>query len=247
MKGRIAVITGAGNEVGRAIAARFAKAGATLVLVDANRQKLDALVGALGTDVKASVVALDPTDEQTVVEAVARVVEVHGWVDVLVNNIECRDGVGLGEGTLENWQHSLQQNLLPLISFSLQVIPVMKQKGYGRIVNVGSLDYLGSAGQSNYSAAKSAVFGMTRALALELAKEGITVNQVLKGDIDGADNELCCEAKQKTAAQIPVQRLGKPDEVAHAVAYLAADSSGYITGQNLIVCGGKSVYSSMSA
>jgi 3-oxoacyl-[acyl-carrier protein] reductase/2-[hydroxy(phenyl)methyl]-succinyl-CoA dehydrogenase BbsC subunit len=247
MKGKIAVITGAGSEVGRAIAARFAENGATLVLVDSDRHKLDAVVGTLGAGVRTEVVTLDASDEHAVRFAVRRVVEGFGGIDILVNNVDCRDGVGLAEATVENWQRSLQQNLLPVVSFSLQVIPVMKQKKYGRIVTVGSLDYLGSAGQANYSAAKSALFGLTRSLALELAKNGITVNQVLKGDIAGEAGELSPEEEQKKVAQIPVQRLGKPEEVAHVVSYLAADTSGYVTGQNLIVCGGKSVYSSMSA
>jgi 3-oxoacyl-[acyl-carrier protein] reductase/2-[hydroxy(phenyl)methyl]-succinyl-CoA dehydrogenase BbsC subunit len=248
MKGKVALIAGAANDVGRAISARFARNGAKLVLVDADVQKLSALASTIGEEgIRAEVMAINLTDANAVRYAVKRIVDTLGTIDILVNNIDCRDGVALAEGSLDSWQHSFQENLVPVIALSLGVIPVMKQRQYGRIVSVGSLDYLGTAGQSNYSAAKSALFGLTRAFALELAREGITVNQVLKGDIKTAETPLSAEAEEKGGAQLPVQRLGRPDDISYAVAYLASDTSRYVTGQNLIVCGGKSIYSSMSA
>jgi len=248
MKNKIALIAGAANEIGQAISIKFAKNGAKLILVDSDSQGLDAV--ALGSDVAGALlekVSLDPTDSNSVKAAVAKILEKHGAVDILINNFDHKDGLPISEGTLANWEVSLKENLTPVISFCLNVIPEMQKRQYGRIVTVGSLDYLGVQNRSNYSTAKSALFGLTRSFALETAKDGITVNQVIKGDIKSQADDLSPEAEAKAAGAMPVQRLGKPEDVAFAVAYLAADSSKYVTGQNLIVCGGKSIYSSMSA
>ncbi len=248
MKNKIALIAGAANEIGQAISIKFAKNGAKLILVDSDSQGLDAV--ALGSDVAGALlekVSLDPTDSNSVKAAVAKILEKHGAVDILINNFDHKDGLPISEGTLANWEVSLKENLTPVISFCLNVIPEMQKRQYGRIVTVGSLDYLGVQNRSNYSTAKSALFGLTRSFALETAKDGITVNQVIKGDIKSQADDLSPEAEAKAAGSMPVQRLGKPEDVAFAVAYLAADSSKYVTGQNLIVCGGKSIYSSMSA
>jgi 3-oxoacyl-[acyl-carrier protein] reductase/2-[hydroxy(phenyl)methyl]-succinyl-CoA dehydrogenase BbsC subunit len=248
MKNKIALIAGAANEIGQAISIKFAKNGAKLILVDSNSQGLDAL--ALISDVAGALldkVSFDPTDSNSVKAAVAKILEKHGAVDILINNFDHKDGIPISEGSLINWESSLKENLTPVISFCLNVIPEMQKRKYGRIVTVGSLDYLGVQNRSNYSTAKSALFGLTRSFALETAKDGITVNQVIKGDIKLHADDLSAEAEAKAAGVMPVQRLGKPEDVAFAVAYLAADSSKYVTGQNLIVCGGKSIYSSMSA
>jgi len=248
MKNKIALIAGAANEVGQAISIKFAKSGAKLILVDSDSQGLDAL--ALGKDVAGALlekVSLDPADSNSVKANITKILEKHGAIDILVNNFDHKDGLPISEGTLTNWESSLKENLTPVISFCLNVIPAMQKNKYGRIVTVGSLDYLGVKNRSNYSAAKSALFGMTRSFALETAKDGITVNQVIKGDIKSNIDDLSAEAEAKIAGVMPVQRLGKPEDIAFAVAYLAADSSRYVTGQNLIVCGGKSIYSSMSA
>jgi 3-oxoacyl-[acyl-carrier protein] reductase/2-[hydroxy(phenyl)methyl]-succinyl-CoA dehydrogenase BbsC subunit len=248
MKNKIALIAGAANEVGRAISLKFARGGAKLVLVDSDSKSLDAL--ALDKEIAGALldkVSLDPTDSNSVKAAVAKILEKHGTVDILINNFDHKDGLPISEGTLANWESSLKENLTPVVSFCLNVLPAMRKNNYGRIVTVGSLDYLGAKNQSNYSTAKSALFGMTRSFALETAKDGITVNQIIKGDIKSGADGLSAEDEAKAAGAMPVQRLGKPEDVAFAVAYLAADSSRYVTGQNLIVCGGKSIYSSMSA
>lgn len=248
MKDRTALIVGAANDVGRAISIKFAKSGAKVVLIDSDLKKLNELaqmVEAAGS--RAEVVALDPADSGAVKASVDTVCNKFGSIDILVNNIDHRDGVPISEGTLFSWVNSLNENITPVVSFCLNVIPGMRKKQYGRIINVGSLEYLGTPNQSNYCTSKSAIFGLTRSLALELAKEGITVNQVIKGDIKTSADEMSADAEEKAAAQLPVQRLGQPEDIAYAVAYFAADSSRYVTGQNLIVCGGKSIYSSMSA
>lgn len=248
MKDRTALIVGAANEIGRAISVRFASLGAKLVLIDTDRQKLDEVapkVAAAGAE--AECIAVDCTNANAVKSTVDSVVKKYGAIDILVNNIDRRDGVAITESSVELWERSLKENITPLVSFSLNVIPVMKNGKYGRIVNIGDLDYLGTPNRSNYCAAKSAIFGLTRSFALELAKNGITVNQILKGDLKTADQPLSIEAEEQGASRLPVQRLGKPEDIAYAAAYFASGVSNYVTGQNLIVCGGKSIYSSMSA
>jgi 3-oxoacyl-[acyl-carrier protein] reductase/2-[hydroxy(phenyl)methyl]-succinyl-CoA dehydrogenase BbsC subunit len=248
MKNKIALIAGAANEVGRAISIKCARSGAKLILVDSDSQGLDAL--AFDKDVAGALLeklTLDPADSNSVKAAITTIVGKHGTIDILVNNFDHKDGLPISEGTLTNWETSLKENLTPVVSFCLNVIPAMQKNKYGRIVTVGSLDYLGARNQANYSTAKSALFGMTRSFALETAQDGITVNQVIKGDIKSAADGMSVEEETKAAGVMPVQRLGKPEDIAFAVAYLAADASRYVTGQNLIVCGGKSIYSSMSA
>jgi 3-oxoacyl-[acyl-carrier protein] reductase/2-[hydroxy(phenyl)methyl]-succinyl-CoA dehydrogenase BbsC subunit len=248
MKDRTALIVGAANDIGQAISIRFAGLGAKLVLIDADRGKLDevaARVAKAGSEVE--IIAVDCANSSAVKIAVDAVAKKYGSIEILVNNIDHKDGVPISESTIETWERSLKDNITPLVSFCLNVIPVMRKRNYGRIVNVGSLDYLGTPNQSNYCASKSAIFGLTRSFALELAKDGITVNQILKGDLKTTENALSPEVEEQSAARLPVQRLGKPDDIAYAAAYFAAGTSGYVTGQNLIVCGGKSIYSSMSA
>ncbi len=120
----------------------------------------------------------------------------------------------------------------------------MRKQGYGRIVNIGSIEYLGLPQTSVYSAAKSSMLGFTRSLSLETAKDKITVNWVVKGTI--RQSGISQEEEEKIAAKIPVQRLGTPEDVAGAVCFFAADTSKFITGQTFFVCGGKSLYFSMS-
>ncbi len=146
--------------------------------------------------------------------------------------------------TYDDWNKSFQANLDPLFLFCSDVIPRMRDKKYGRVINIGNIDYLGQKGMSNYSAVKSAIFGFTRSLALEVGKEKITVNAVIKGDVSNPN--LSEEASEKLAGSIPVKKLGTPEDVAYAVAYFASDTSKYVTGQTLFVCGGKSIHSSMS-
>ena len=247
MQDRVALIVGATNDVGQTISLKLAGCGAQVVLIDSDRKNLDELATKVeAAGLKPEIVTLDPEDSNAVKAAVDTVLKKFNTIDILVNNIDHKDGVALSEGTLDTWAKSLNNNVIPVVSFCLNVIPFMRENKYGRIVNVGSLEYLGSSDHANYSTAKSAIFGLTRSLALELAKEGITVNQVIKGDIKTSDNEMSEDVEGKIAAQTPVQRLGQPDDIAYAVAFLAGDSCGYVTGQNLIVCGGKSVYSSMS-
>lgn len=247
MKDKTAVIVGAADDIGEAIGSKFARSGAKVVLVDSNQEKLNGIAGKVeAAGFKPEVVVLDPKDSAAVKTAIGNVAKKYNTIDILVNNIDHNDGVPLAESTLDTWSNSFNNNVISLVTFSLNVIPLMRKGKYGRIVYIGSSKYLGVANQSNYCTAKSAVFGMTRSLAVELARDGITVNQVLKGNIKTSDQGISPEAEAKASSRLPVQRLGLPEDVAHAVAYFASGRSQYVTGQNLFVCGGESIYSSMS-
>lgn len=247
MKEKTALIVGAADDVGSAISMKFAASGAKVVLVDSDRKNLADLAAKLeAAGSKPEVVVLDPQDPAAVKSAIDAVVKKFDSIDIMVSNIDHNNGLPVSESTLDSWSNSLKNNITPLITFSLNVIPVMKEKKYGRIVYVGSLDYLGKANKSNYCTAKSAVFGMTRSLALELAKDGITVNQILKGDIKTSQDQMPEDVEAKAASRLPVQRRGRPEDIAYVAAYFASEKSKYVTGQNLFVCGGESIYSSMS-
>ena len=169
-----------------------------------------------------------------------------GSIDILINAVDYINCKPILETSIDDWDSSLNNNLDPMFLFTKCVIPKMQAKKYGRIVNISDFNYLGMPGTSNYAAAKSGIFGFTRALALELAKDGITVNTVIKGDINLERKELSEEELQKATAAIPVKKLGTPEDVAYAVSYFVSDTSSYTTGQMFFVCGGKSIYASMS-
>ena len=158
MKDRTALIVGAADGVGQAISMKLAMGGATTVLIDTDPAVLAELAGQVAqAGGKAVVMALDPTDAEAVKAAVADLYTRFGSLDILVNNVDHRDGVPISEGTLESWQDSLKQNLNPIVSFCLSVVPEMRKNRYGRIVNVGSIDYLGTPHQANYCTSKSAI------------------------------------------------------------------------------------------
>ncbi|MFZ3046672.1 MAG: SDR family oxidoreductase [Desulfatirhabdiaceae bacterium] len=244
VKERVALISGINDEIGRAIAVRFAKKGAKVVVMGDNQKNLDALTSdnmALGGNIEKVVV--DSNNSKEIHRAVGGVLDRFGRIDILVNNADNSSACGICNMTDDNWHQSMD-NLDPMFFLCREVIPVMQEKKYGRVININDLDYIGWPGKANYSAAKSAIFGFTRSIALEVAKDNITVNCVVKGDIRSAD--MTDEDVEKAAARLPVKKLGTPEDVAMAVGFFASDTSPYTTGQTLFVCGGKSMYFSMS-
>jgi NAD(P)-dependent dehydrogenase (short-subunit alcohol dehydrogenase family) len=188
---------------------------------------------------------LDPTEASEVNNAVEQAQSEFGRLDILINNID--EGIhhqisGLG---LESWHKALYINLDPVVLFCREAIPRMRQQHHGRVINILSLNYLGLPETAYYAASKSGIFGFSRALALESAKYDITVNCVVKGDIQ--DREIAEEEEiSQIASGIPCKRMGRPEDIARTVGFFASDTSKYITGQTFFVCGGKSVYFSMS-
>lgn len=165
---------------------------------------------------------------------------------VLINGFHTNAGWGLDDGEPEGWLAPLDENIKPLVDCCRAAVGMMKGRPHGRIINVIGLDYLGLPGRANQSLTAAAVFGLTRSLALELAPAGITVNTVVKGEIESDYEGLSEETRQELTKSIPVRRLGRPEEVAGTVAFLASEAAKYVTGQMLFVCGGKSCHFSMS-
>ena len=248
VKGRVALITGAGDSISAAIALKLASGGAKIALAGNNAQQMRSIaiqINKLGAE--STVINLKTGDKSEISKAGAETLSRYGRIDILINAYDHDNRKGISEVTDEDWDSAIKDTLSSSFLYCREVVPHMRENKYGRIVNLSSFYYLGWPGAVNYSAAASGVFGLTRSLALELAKYGITINCVAKGDIITPESRLSVEEAAKLADSQPVKRLGTPEDVAHAVTFLSSDSSRYVTGQTLFVCGGRSLYSSMSA
>jgi 3-oxoacyl-[acyl-carrier protein] reductase len=239
---QVAVVTGAGRGIGHAIAVRLAKEGARVASVsrtEANAQKTADEINATRADA-AKAYAVDVADHAAVQKAAAQILEDFGRVDILVNNAGVtRDGLSM-RMSLDDWDTVLNTNLKGAFTFTQALMrPMIKQRS-GRIINISSIAGLtGNAGQANYSASKAGLIGLTKTLARELASRGITVNAVAPGLIEtDMTTVLSDEIRQAILQKVPLGKLGEPDDIAGAVAYLASTEAKYITGQVLTVDGG---------
>lgn len=169
------------------------------------------------------------------------VLEKYGHIDVLVNNAGVTNDVSLRKMTPEQWQHVIDANLTSVFNITRTILPAMLDKGYGRIISISSINgRKGQFGQCNYAATKAALFGFTKSLALEVASKGITVNTISPGYIETPMlSAMKEEVLNGIISNIPVGRLGKPEEIADAVAFLANPASGFITGANFDINGGQ--------
>ena len=236
----IALVTGASRGIGRAIAALLAAAGHRVIGTATTEAGAQAISAALAAHPGCRGIALDVTDGAAAEAAVDAIVKAEGGLHVLVNNAGItRDQLAMRMKD-EDWSAVLDTNLTAVFRLGRAVTrPMMKQR-YGRIVNITSVvGASGNAGQANYAAAKAGVAGMTRALARELGSRGITVNCVAPGFIATDMTDALPEAQRAALLQqIPLGRLGTPEEIAHAVAFLASPLAGYVTGAELHVNGG---------
>jgi 3-oxoacyl-[acyl-carrier protein] reductase len=240
MTGRVALVTGASRGIGRAIARRLAARGA--VVVAAARENHAAAVAAeiVQDGGQAESVSLDVTDAAAVAGAVADLVERRGRIDILVNNAGITKDQLMLRMKREDWDAVLSTNLTAAFSCTQAVLKSMIKQRSGRVINVTSVvGQAGNAGQANYAASKAGLIGFTKALALEVSSRNITVNAVAPGLIDtDMTRALSTGTHDEWADRIPLKRLGTPDDVAAAVAFLASDEAAYITGHVLAVNGG---------
>lgn len=237
-----AIVTGGSRGIGRAVAVRLAKDGMNLVINyrgnSAAAEETERLCRELGAEVL--LVQGDVSRAEDCEKLAAQAKEAFGRVDVLVNNAGItRDGL-LARMTEEDFRAVLDVNLVGPWNMMKAVNRIMMKQRYGRIVNLSSVTGLmGNMGQTNYAAAKAGILGMTKSYAREVASRGITVNAVAPGFIDTDMTEAMPEgAKDKIITEIPMGRTGKPEDVAEAVAFLASEQAGYITGEVLRVDGG---------
>lgn len=241
VKNNVALVTGGTGGIGTAICQHLSKMGIKVAATYYNGDKANGWLEAqqkLGYDF--SIFSIKVEDFENCAKAIAAVEESLGPIDVLVNNAGItRDGQ-LKSMTYEQWQAVMRTNLDGVFNVTRQVINGMIERQYGRVINISSVNgQKGQFGQTNYSAAKAGIHGFTMALAQEVARKGITVNTISPGYI-GTEMVMAVaeEIRNKIIAQIPVGRLGEPDEIARAVAFLASPDSGYITGSDLSVNGG---------
>ena len=238
---KVAVVTGAGRGIGRAVALAYARMGADVACVsrtEENSAKVAAEVKALGR--KAWPLAVDVSDTAAVDAAAKEILELAGRVDILVNNAGVTRDNLLMRMSEEEWDTVLNTNLKGAFNFTRALTrPFIKQRS-GRIINIASvIGLIGNAGQSNYAASKAALIGFTKSIARELAPRGITVNAIAPGFIEtDMTAVLDDKVREEVLGRVPLGRFGSSDDIAHAAAFLAMEPTGYVTGQVLTVDGG---------
>jgi len=241
-EGQVAVVTGAGRGIGRAIALRFASEGARVACVsrtEENAKKTADEINDLRSE-SAKAYAVDVADHAAVQKIAARILEDFGRADILVNNAGVtRDGLAM-RMSLEDWDAVINTNLRGAFSFIHALVRSMTKQRNGRIINISSvIGLMGNAGQTNYAASKAGLIGLTKSLARELASRNITVNAVAPGFvITDMTVGLSDQVKDTIHSKIPLGRTGTPEEIAAAVEFLASPEAAYITGQVLCVDGG---------
>jgi len=241
LSGRVALVTGASQGIGRVCALRLAKEAADIAVAARNQEKLNELVREITAfGGKAAAFVLDVSDEEQIKSAVKAVIAQFGKVDILVNNAGITRDQLVMRMKRADWDAVLQTNLTSAYLCIQQVIGSMLKQRWGRIINITSVfGQMGQAGQANYAASKAGLIGLTMAIAREVGSRNITCNAVAPGFIETAMTAvLSDEFKQNAIKQIPLGRVGTPEDVANAVAFLASDDASYITGHVLNVNGG---------
>ena len=238
---RVAFVTGASQGIGRTCALRLAKDGAAVALAARNQEKLNELVNEItAAGGKASAFALDVAEEDQVKPAVKAAIAQFGKIDILVNNAGITRDQLVMRMKRADWDAVLQTNLTSAYLCIQNVIPSMLKQRWGRIINISSVfGQMGQAGQANYAASKAGLIGLTMAIAREVGSRNITCNAIAPGFIETAMTAVLSEELKLSAVkQIPLGRVGTPEDVASAVAFLASDEASYITGHVLNVNGG---------
>jgi 3-oxoacyl-[acyl-carrier protein] reductase len=241
LTGKVALVTGAAQGIGRAISLLLARNGADIVVSDINLEKVEETakeISAIGP--KAMAVKVDVSNLSDVERMVEGILEKLAKIDILVNNAGITRDKLILRMTEEDWDAVLSVNLKGTFNCTKAVIRHMAKQRSGKIVNIASVvGEMGNAGQANYSASKAGVIGLTKTIAREYAQRGINVNAIAPGYIETPMTEALPEkAKEELKKLIPMERLGKPEDVAEAALFLVSEESSYITGQVLNVNGG---------
>jgi len=241
MTGRVAFVTGASRGIGKACSIALAEAGARVALAARSVDQLDELAGQLrAQNREACSVAMDVSDADSIRDAFARIAKDFGPVSILVNNAAItKDGLAL-RMKKEDWDAVIGTNLTGAFLAAQQVLQGMMRERWGRIINISSIvGEMGNPGQANYVASKAGLIGLTKALAQEMGSRNITVNAVAPGFIEtDMTAKLSAEFKENMLGHVPLKRIGRPEDVAAAVRFLASEEAGYITGHVLDVNGG---------
>ena len=242
MKGKIALVTGGSRGIGRAIALKLAEAGCDVAVLYAGRKDAaeETVTQLQGLGVRAICVQCDVSDENQVAAAFKQVCDELGLPDILVNNAGIvRDGLAM-RMSAENFRAVLDTNLTGAFNLIHACLPGFLRRRSGRIINISSVSgMMGNAGQANYASSKAGLIGLTKTIAREVASRGITVNAVAPGFIETDMTRSMNEAALNAGvAQVPMGRMGRPEDVANAVRFLASDEASYITGCVLKVDGG---------
>jgi acetoacetyl-CoA reductase len=245
---KIALVTGGVGGIGTAICKRLAQDGHFVVAnfgIPGTETKWLASMAAAGLNGGSSALAFgDVTKYEAMAEMIGKITAEHGQIDILVNCAGITRDTTFRKMTPEQWHAVIDTNLTSVFNVTRQVIDGMLERGWGRIVNISSVNGIrGQFGQTNYSAAKAGILGFTKALAQEVVKKGVTVNAISPGYV-ATDMVMAIreDVRAQIVAQIPAGRLAMPEEVADSVAFLASDKAAYITGTNLSVNGGLHMY-----
>ena len=241
LDGKTALVTGASQGIGEAIAKLLALQGARVVLAARNEEKLKSLAAYIDAGGGcARPLALDVSAPETFGERLKSLPEDFAAIDILVNNAGITADNLLARMSLDDWERVLRTNLTGAFALTKEVVRGMMKRRWGRVINVSSVvGMMGNAGQANYAASKAGLIGFSKALARELGSRNITVNVVAPGYIETAMTEgLPAASKEELAGSIALKRLGSVDDIAWAVLFLASQEGGYITGHTLNVSGG---------
>lgn len=241
LSGKITLLTGASQGLGRGIALALAQAGSHLILVSRTMARLtEVSEEARSFNVRAEPLELDVTDESAVRERIGKALEEFGRIDNLVNNAGLNDDHRLVRMKATAWDQVMKVNLYGVYSVTRAVLRQMIRNDYGRIVNIASIaGETGNPGQANYAASKAGIIGFTKSVAQEVAAKNVTVNAVSPGVIDAGMTERLPEREaERLLHQIPKGRLGTVEEIAHGVIFLLSPKASYVTGQVLSINGG---------
>jgi 3-oxoacyl-[acyl-carrier protein] reductase len=243
LRDKIALVTGAAGGIGAATARRFAREGASVAINDARPEGLEAIAGEIrAAGAKALVLPGDVTRKADCERLVQDVTRTFGRLDILINNAGINRDAMAAKMTEEQWDAVLSVNLKGTFLCAQAALPGMRERGWGRVVNTSSIGSLGNVGQANYAASKAGVIGLTKTLALEYAKYGVTVNAVAPGPVMTAMLAGVPDAiRERIVARVPVGRIASPDEIASVHVFLASDEAAFITGQIIFADGGMSV------